>query len=199
MVVRADAPIHELADLAGHKVSIGPTASQTQWVALRILKAAGVQGVSQTDLSLNDSISALRSGQIDAFFWSGGLATTSVTALSDSMDIRLLDLSADPSGVLTKIRATYQGVYNLAVVPAGTYGAQNKTVTTITVPNFLLVTDKMPDNVAQTLVSGLFSATNLLVGVNPHAALGIDVHQAIYTEPVNLHPGALAYYRNAKI
>jgi TRAP-type uncharacterized transport system substrate-binding protein len=31
------------------------------------------------------------------------------------------------------------------------------------------------------------------------AALGIDVHSAIYTQPVPLHPGAAAYYRSAKI
>jgi len=72
-------------------------------------------------------------------------------------------------------------------------------VTTLTVPNFLLATDRMPNDVAQALVSGLFGATDVLAGVNPHAALGIDIHNAIYTGPVPLHPGAVTYYQNAKI
>jgi uncharacterized protein len=198
VVVRADAPIHKLADLAGHRVSVGPADSQVNLVANRILDVSGVHGLTAVQLSLNDSIAAMQAGRIDAFFWSGGLATTSITTLSAQMHIRLLDLLDDPSGVLSGIRAKFP-VYSPGVVPAGTYGQHNAPVTTITVPNFLLVTDTMPNDVAQALVSGLFSATNVLVGVNPHAALGIDVHQAIYTEPVPLHPGAIAYYRGAKI
>jgi TRAP transporter TAXI family solute receptor len=197
IVVRADAPIYTLADLTGHRVSIGPTDSQVRLVADRILAAAGVHGMTSVDLDLNDSITALHAGRIDAFFWSGGLATMSITTLSRKMDIRLLDLGADPSGVLHAMIT--KSVYSPAVVPAGTYGPHNPPVTTITVPNFLLATDRMSDDVAQALVSGLFSSTNVLVGVNPHAALGIDMHEAIYTEPVPLHPGAVAYYRNAKI
>lgn len=198
IVVRADTPIDKLADLAGQKVSIGPADSQVNLVAGRILDVAGVHGMTPVELSLNDSIAAMRAGRIDAFFWSGGLATMSITTLSQRLPIRLLDLRDDPSGVLSGVRAKFP-VYSPAVVPAGTYGQHNIPVTTLTVPNFLLVTDTMPDDVAQTLVSGLFSATNVLVGVNPHAALGIDVHQAIYTEPVPLHPGAVDYYRGAKI
>lgn len=193
VVVRADAPITSLAGLAGHRVSIGEPDSQVTLVAQRILQVAGVHGMTSVRLGVNDSISALRAGRIDAFFWSGGLATGSITALSKTTPIRLLDLS----GVAQAMHDKYP-VYDTAVVPAGTYGLHRQ-VTTITVPNFLLVTDRMPDDVAQALVSGLFSATDVLAGVNPHAALGIDIHNAIFTGPVPLHPGAVTYYRNAKI
>jgi hypothetical protein len=89
-------------------------------------------------------------------------------------------------------------VYGTAVVPAGTYQRGSEAVTTLVVPNFLLVTDRMSDDVAEALVRGLFNATGQLVVVNA-AALAIDLHTAIYTEPVPLHPGAEAYYRSAKI
>ena len=75
IVVRADLPIKQLADLAGRRVSIGPVNSQTQLVAHRILAAAGVHGEIPAALSLNDSISAMEAGTVDAFFWSGGLPT----------------------------------------------------------------------------------------------------------------------------
>jgi hypothetical protein len=88
-------------------------------------------------------------------------------------------------------------VYRTAVVPAGTYEPDSAEVTTLVVPNFLLVTDKMSDEVAQALVGGLFDAIPQLILVNP-AARAIDIHTAIFTEPVTLHPGALAYYRSAK-
>lgn len=197
VVVRAGEPVEHLADLAGRRVSIGPADSQVHLVANRLLAAAGVRGLRPVDLSLNDSLAALRAGHIDAFFWSGGLPTQSITDLAGTVPLRLLDLGSDPSGVLTTMLARYP-VYGTALVPAGTYGARTGSTTTLTVPNFLLVTDRMPADVAQALVSGLFGATGRLVGVNA-AALGIDIHSAIYTQPVPLHPGAEAYYRAAKL
>lgn len=196
VVVRADEPISTLAQLSGRTVSIGPAGSQVQLVADRILAAAGVHGMTAVQQSLNDSISALRAGRIDGFFWSGGLPTDSISQLAATMPVRLLNLGTDPSGVLRTMLDRYP-VYGTALVPAGTYGARNLQVTTLTVPNFLLVTATMPDDVAEALVRGLFESTNKLVGVNA-AALGIDVHSAIFTQPVPLHSGAEAYYRSTK-
>jgi uncharacterized protein len=195
IVVRGDLPIHRLADLAGRTVSVGPANSQTQLVANRILRAAGVRVVPVED-SLNDSIFAMRHGRIDAFFWSGGVPTPSIATLDRLVTVRLLDLGTDPSGVLRTMQTEYP-VYGTAVVPAGTYQAGSEASTTLVVPNFLLVTDRMSDDVAQALVRGLFDATNQLAVVNS-AALAIDIHTAIYTEPVPLHPGAMEYYRSTK-
>jgi hypothetical protein len=196
VVVRADLPIKQLADLAGRRVSIGPVNSQTQLVAHRILAAAGVHGEIPAALSLNDSISAMEAGTVDAFFWSGGLPTDSITGLDKAMPIRLLDLGSDPSGVVATMVNRFPE-YRTAVVPTGFYGPGMAAVTTLVVPNFLLVTDRMPDDVAQALVRGLFNATSQLVAANP-AARAIDIHSAIFTDPVPLHPGAEAYYRSTK-
>lgn len=196
IVVPANGPIQSLGDLAGKRVGIGQPNSQVHLVAERILAKAGVPRVRGMDLSLNDSISALKAGRIGAFFWSGGLPTDSITHLAGSTPVRLLDLDNDPSGVLQSMLTAYP-VYGTALVPAGTYGLANPSVTTLTVPNFLLVTDRMRDDVAEALVAALFGATHTLVGVNA-AALGIDVHSAIYTQPIPLHDGAQAYYRTAK-
>jgi uncharacterized protein len=196
VVVRADQPIKQLADLAGRRVSIGPANSQTQLVANRILAAGGVHGEVQLALSLNDSISEMEAGTLDAFFWSGGLPTGGITNMNDVIHTRLLDLGSDPSGVVQKMLDQYS-VYRPAVVPASTYQPDSPAVTTLVVPNFLLVTDRMSDDVAQALVRGLFDAIPQLV-LASQAARAIDVHTAIFTEPVELHPGAEAYYRSTK-
>jgi TRAP transporter TAXI family solute receptor len=197
VVVRADEPIHRLADLAGRRVSIGQVNSQVRLVTERILAEVGTHGGTTTGLSLTDAIGALRAGTLDAFFWSGGLPTPSIATLAGQVRLRLLDLGADPSGVLHRMITSYP-VYGTALVPAGTYGAGNASMATLTVPNFLLVTDRMPADVANALVTGLFGATGRLAGVNA-AARAIDVHSAIYTQPVPLHPGAEQYYRDTKI
>ncbi|HEX4723161.1 MAG TPA: TAXI family TRAP transporter solute-binding subunit, partial [Pseudonocardiaceae bacterium] len=176
-------------------VSVGEADSQTQLVANRLLSAAGVRVVPVDD-SLAASIVAMRNGGIDAFVWSGGVPTDSIAKLDRSVRVRLLDLGTDPSGVLRTVQREFP-VYGTAVVPAGTYQPGSEAVTTLVVPNFLLVTDLMSDDVAEALVRGLFDSTNQLVVVNT-AALAIDIHTAIYTEPVPLHPGAMDYYRSAK-
>lgn len=197
VVVRDDAQVSTLAGLSGHTVSVGPPLSQVNTVAERILNAADVHGEKMVQESLNESIKELRTRRIDAFFWSGGLPTKSIAQLAASVPIRLLNLGIDPSGVLHRMLQRFP-VYSAALVPAGTYGAANLSVTTLTVPNFLLVTDRMPSDVAEALVRGMFDAADELDRVNP-AALAIDVHSAIYTQPVPLHPGAEAYYRSMKM
>lgn len=197
IVVRHGGPIRKLSDLAGRRVSLGAEGSQVKVVANRILHAAGIHDEIPSALGIGDSIKALAAGQIDAFFWSGGLPTPTIRTLNGSVPVDVLDLGADPSGVLAKVRAVYP-VYGTAVIPAGTYRTDSPAITTLVVPNFLLVTDAMPDDVAQALVSSFFGAVPQLEAVIP-AAEAIDLHTAIFTEPVPLHPGAEAYYRSIKI
>jgi TRAP transporter TAXI family solute receptor len=87
-------------------------------------------------------------------------------------------------------------VYGTASIPASTYN-QAGPVTTLLVPNFLVVSSAMPDDVAEALVRGLFDARPQLAQANP-AALSIDVHPGIETQPIPLHPGALRFYRAEK-
>jgi TRAP transporter TAXI family solute receptor len=196
IVVRADLPIEHLADLAGRRVSIGPANSQVQLVANRILAVGGVHGEIQSALSLNASIAAIEAGTLDAFFWSGGMPTPGIANLNDVIPVRLLDLDKDPSDILQRMVDQFP-VYRTAVIPTGAYGPGTAAATTLVVANCLLVTDQMPNDVAQALVKGLFDATNQLILVNP-AARAIDVHTGIFTDPVALHPGAEAYYRSTK-
>ena len=95
------------------------------------------------------------------------------------------------------LRKSYS-VYGTAAIPASTYQLGGGPVTTLVVPNFLLVTDAMSDDVAETLVRGLFEAQPALAAASK-AALSIDVHSAIDTAPVPLHPGALRYYQANKV
>lgn len=77
VVVRRDSDIEDLTDLVGRKVSLGAKNSGVNLVAMRVLEAARVDAgaVSNAGLGPDASIEALRSGQIDAFFWVGGVPT----------------------------------------------------------------------------------------------------------------------------
>ncbi|GLZ38649.1 TAXI family TRAP transporter solute-binding subunit [Actinokineospora sp. NBRC 105648] len=196
IVVRADSPIHALADLRGRRVAVGAKESGVEFIAHRLLELSGLSApgaVTQRSLDLEGSVQAFKDNQVDAFFWSGGLPTKAVAKLSDVVQIRLLDLADD----IPRLRLQYP-VYNAASIPASTYNLAGKPVNTLAVPNFLVVSDAMPDDVAEALVRGLFEAQPGLAESIP-AALAIDVHSAIETDPVKLHPGAVRYYQQEKV
>jgi hypothetical protein len=192
IVVRADSDIRSVSQLSGHRIAIGSPQSGVEFIAKSLLIAVGLQdSVSTTTRGLDESVSALLNHEVDAFFWSGGLPTPKLAEPDNRSRLRLLDLA----DVMPKVQALSQ-VYSTATIPASTYG-QLLPVTTLVVPNFLVVPKSMPDDVAEALVRGLFDARPQLANANP-AALSIDVHPGIETQPIPLHPGALRYYRAQK-
>ncbi|MCP2170290.1 hypothetical protein LX83_007181 [Goodfellowiella coeruleoviolacea] len=195
LVVRADSRAGHLADLRGLRVSIGSPKSGVELIARRLLETAGLgeNDLVVAHLGLSESLAALRSGSIDAFFWSGGLPTAGITELAARLPLRLLDLA----DVLPELRERYP-VYRTATLPASAYGLSGGPVSTLAVPNFLLVTDAMSDDVAEALTRGLFAAREPLDRANP-AAQSIDARSAIETASVPLHPGARRYYQDAKV
>jgi TRAP transporter TAXI family solute receptor len=193
VVVAASSRVTKLADLRGLRVSVGPADSGVRLIADRLLANAGLARDSDLDrraLAIDESAEALSRGEIDAFFWSGGIPTEQVTELARRTAIRLVDLS----DVLPAVSAIYQ-VYDAATLPASTYQLPGP-VTTLLVPNFLLVSDRMADPVAEALTRGVFAAQSALAAANP-AARSIDVRSGIETVPIPLHPGAVSYYRSA--
>ncbi|MDQ7802361.1 TAXI family TRAP transporter solute-binding subunit [Amycolatopsis sp. A133] len=192
IVVRADSDIRSVSQLSGHRIAIGSPQSGVEYIAEWLLLALGLRdSVGTTTRGLDDSVVALRNHEVDAFFWSGGLPTPKLLEPENRGRLRLLDLA----DVLPKVQAL-SPVYSTATIPASTYD-QLLPVTTLVVPNFLVVPKSMPDDVAEALVRGLFDARPRLALANP-AALSIDVHPGIETQPVPLHPGALRYYRAQK-
>ncbi|GAA1736633.1 TAXI family TRAP transporter solute-binding subunit [Isoptericola hypogeus] len=194
LVVRADSDIRTIDDLRGHVVSLGASQSGTALIAHRLLTAAGVDGdaLDARALGLGESIDALRSGDVDAFFWSGGLRTPGLDGLADEQPIRLVPLG----DLVEEVRDRHGSGYRHGVVPQGMYGSTRE-IATLAVPNFLVVRADMPDPVARVLVATLFDARSQVAETVP-AAAHLDRARAIFTEPVELHPGALQYYRETK-
>ena len=193
VVVRTDSPYTSVEMLKGHRVAVGSPESGVEYIADRVLQVAGLKGTTPViPLGLDASLAALHAGTVDALFWSGGLPTPLITQYNSQIGLRLLDLSALMPGM-----QRFSPVYGTATIPGSTYN-QPGPVTTLVVPNFLVVPTSMPADVAEALTKGLYDARPQLAAVN-RAALSIDVHPGIETGPLPLHPGALAYYRAEKV
>ncbi|MEV1291634.1 TAXI family TRAP transporter solute-binding subunit [Pseudonocardia sp. NPDC049635] len=194
VVVRRDSGLARLSDLRGRRVSIGPDGSGYQPIALRLLRAAGLDPsvlADPVELGLPDAVTALREDRIDAFFWSGGVPTDGIRELAARTPIRLLELG----DALDRTREEFP-VYSLATVPANTYGLPGP-VACLSVRNALLVRAAMPDDLAESLIRAAFDAQPRVAEASP-AAVTIDSRSAIGTQPVPLHPGAVRFYRSTK-
>lgn len=196
LVVRAGGPVRGLGDLRGRAVSTGAAGSGTELVAARLLGLAGIdpeRDLTRRRLGVDESAAALRSGGIEAFFWSGGLPTKAIATLAGQVPIRLVDLDA----YVPELRDRHGEFYAERTIPASAYGLDHAAAT-IGVPNYLVVGAAMDDRVAHELTRLLFDGGEVLARAHPEA-LRLNRRAAIGTWPVPLHPGAERYYREAKL
>jgi len=186
--------IATLADLKGKRVSTGSAGSGTEIMALRVLEAAGIDGrkdIKQERLSVAESANAMKDRKIDAFFWVGGLPTAAVTdlAATPGIKVKLID-HAEAADAMNK---KYGPLYVKGVIPAGTYGGQDKSNSTVDVWNILVTNDKMSDQMAYSIVKTLFEKKAELVAVHKEAQ-NIELKSQPLGSPIPFHPGARKYF-----
>jgi TRAP transporter TAXI family solute receptor len=197
LVVRADSPIQSVQDLRGRRVSIGAPGSGTVGTVTRLLQVVGMN--PQRDLAvhwlgLDDSAGAMRAGRIDAFFFSGGLPVRSVKELAGVLPLRLVDMGGH-AAALRRQYGTYGQLYAEHAVPQSAYGLPP--ITTIAVPNYLVVSPGMPEATAYALTRALFTGRATLESEHP-SGQRLNVRDAINTFPIPLHKGAMRWYRESK-
>lgn len=190
--VRADAGIESIADFAGKRVSTGSPNSGTEVIALRLLEANDLttEDIEQQSLGLPESVQGIKDGSIDALIWSGGLPTGGITDLVTTLgeDVVALPLTDE----LTALQDTYGDVYTEATLAADVYDLPED-VPTIAVPNLLVVSDAMPENLAYDITKAIFENLDTLISVHPEAE-NISPDTATDTAPVEMHPGAQRYF-----
>jgi TRAP transporter TAXI family solute receptor len=192
VVVPAAGPVQDLGDLAGRRVSLGAAGSGTEVIASRILSAAAVDGVTVLRYGVDDSARELAAGRLDGFFFSAGLPVAAITALARATPVRLIAVG----DAAARLRDRHGEFYAERTIPASTYGL-DRPVSTVGVPNYLVVRDAMAPDLAYVVTRLLFERREVLAAAHPEARR-LDRGAAIGTYPLVLHPGAMRYYREAK-
>ncbi len=193
IVVKADSGIETIADLAGKTVSVGSPGSGTEVIALRVLEAAGLnpdEDITKQQLGVAESAAAMKDGNVDAFFWSGGLPTSAITDLGVTPNMNIKLLSSEE--VYDTLTSTYGEFYNLGTIPAGTYEGQDEDVSVITVPNVLVVNADMDEQLAYDIVKTMFENQETLAAGHPEAR-NLSLETAYCSAALPYHPGAVRY------
>jgi TRAP transporter TAXI family solute receptor len=200
LVVPADSPIASVKDLRGKRVGIGQKDSGVNLITGRLLLAAGLdkaKDLHAETVGISDAPRMLKNGELDAFFWSGGLPTKAVTDLAQDMDIKLVQLG----DLVDKLPAVSDGqnFYRSAVMPADAYKdiQGGKAVKTLAVANLLVTTDRADAGLVERITRTVIDSRDG-IGALVHAAQLVDLRTAVFTDPLELHEGAVRYYRSVK-
>jgi TRAP transporter TAXI family solute receptor len=191
VVVRDDGPVQSLADLAGRPVATGQPGSGVAVVAGRVLAEARVAVRAQA-VGLADGMEMLRTREVDAVFWSGGLPTGAVADLARRVRLRLLPLDS----VSAALRERFGVAYRPAQIPAGSYGL-TAPVATLASANLLVARPDADPAVVRALLDTLFRRRDAIAAAVP-AANALDRRRAISSGSLPLHPAAVAYFRDTK-
>ena len=193
VVVRPGSGIRTLADLKGKRVSVGSPDSGTEVVAERLLELARVDSrrdFEREQLGVAESAGELAEGGLDAFFWSGGLPTAAVSDLARTRRVAFVDVSP----FADEMRERYGGVYEDAAIPAGTYEGVSSAAETISIPNYIVVSEKMNGGLVFDLTELLFRRAQDLAAAHPESRGLTPARAQRVIAPIELHPGAQQYY-----
>lgn len=195
VIALASSGISTVADLAGRVISTGSAGSGTEVLALRLLRAAGIdpdRGVRRQALGVTESAEALKDGKIDAFFWGGGVPTPAVQDLAHTSGIviRLI-----PTGHLQPaLVERYGNLYAVKDVPARAYPGVDRPIPVVVSMNALVVNRSMDAQLAYDITRLLFEKQEELAAIHPEAR-NLSLDTAWSGSPAEFHPGAVRFYR----
>ncbi|WP_213684313.1 TAXI family TRAP transporter solute-binding subunit [Roseicyclus sp.] len=183
--------ITSLEDLRGKRVSIGAPGSGTEVNAAAILNANGItyDDIDEQRLNFNETADALANGDIDAGFWSVGAPTSSILNLATTNNIVLIALTEAEIAASRAADATFA----TTTLPGGTYNGVDADMTVLGIPNVLVASSEMSDDLAYAITRAMFENIADLQAVHP-AANETTVDFTMSATPIPLHPGAIRYY-----
>ncbi|MFF3608447.1 TAXI family TRAP transporter solute-binding subunit [Streptomyces sp. NPDC002463] len=201
LVVPSGSPVQKVQDLRGLRVGVGQAGSGVRLIADRVLAAAGLTpdlDVRSVAAGIDTMPELLERNELDAFFWSGGLPTEAVQALSGHFRIRLIPLDEKLVDRLHDVGDSTR-YYRSAAIPADAYGKaqEGRPIETLAVANLLVTTVDADDDLVEGFTRTVIRSRDG-IGRQVHPAQLVDLRTAVYTEPLKLHDGARRYYQSVK-
>ncbi|MFF1547309.1 TAXI family TRAP transporter solute-binding subunit [Streptomyces sp. NPDC058291] len=201
LVVPRDSRIRSIADLRGRTVATGLPRSGVRLIAERVLRAAGLDPAKDIEAAsegIDTGPERLKRGEIDAFFWSGGVPTAGLEKLADSFTFRFVPISPELVARMHD-QDDSTGYYRATNMPESAYPTiQNgSTVATIAVSNLLITRTDVAPRLTEWLTRTVIRSRDG-IGAHVHSAQLVDLRTAVYTDPLKLHEGARRYYRSVK-
>ena len=156
IIVKKQAAIHSLADLAGKRINIGPKGSGGRINALQILEAAGLPQknfalVDEKPLSI--ATADFKSGKLDALFITSAYPAKLIQSLASEYPVRLV--SIEQKGI-TALRRQYPFFIPIKISQKASPGLKAE-VQTVGVTAMLITHKDIPDATITFFLENMFA------------------------------------------
>lgn len=190
MIVRKDAGINSVADLAGKKVCVGAVGSGYEVAARQILSVYGMSydDIDETFADQSTAKNGIQDGTFDAMFLCSGYPNANMVELSLSGKIEQLSIDDEHMALLLEKYPFYSEFtpetdeYNLG-----------HPVTSVAVKSMLVCLDSFSEEEIYTLTKAIYENLGEIQSINSKANY-MSLESALSGIPSNLHPGAAKYY-----
>ncbi|MFC5695701.1 TAXI family TRAP transporter solute-binding subunit [Pseudomonas sp. GCM10022186] len=190
VLARADGPVRDMASLRGKRVNLGQPGSASRDTAIAVLAAHGIEPedlAAAASLDLQQALTAIRDGQLDATLQVIGAPADSIRAASEAMQLRLVPLDEQAIGQLETNRP---GTFATQVA-AATYPNQAAPVPTLAVSALLLCDESLSASEAEQLMDLLFATDNDWLAAGSIQGEQLSKANARRALAIPLHEGAL--------
>lgn len=190
--------ISDLENVKGKMVGLGKKNSGAIYSNAHILRSLGYgEGdFRQFYGGYGPSASAMQDGKIVLVSAPAGIPTGALTKLFAAQKKKVTLLGFTPEQA--KAADGGLGLWTPFTVPAGTYPGQTEDVVSIAHPNFLAVNADVDEETVYLITKTIFENIPFLNLIHP-ATKGISLTSAVTGLPVDLHPGAVRYYREVGV
>ena len=186
IVTLADTGITSTADLAGAVINTGDLGSGTQVNATQILEALGISDYDEQNAGFSTAADQLRNGDIDAAFVVGGWPVGAIADLATTNDVVLVPITGDDQDAVLDAAPFYAA----DTIPAGTYSGVDSDTPTVSVQAMIATREGLDSSVVEDITTALFDNLDQLTIKTDF----ISVESAQDGMPIELHPGAAAYF-----
>jgi TRAP transporter TAXI family solute receptor len=193
-IVRADAGVTNLTDLAGKDFIPGGRGTAGQRLTVAAFEALGMDGkVKLVDTELASAPAAVKNRQVTGFVTASAHPSPQVQELAATTAVRILSLTPQQLATVQLIDKTAIGI----VIPKGTYPTQDYDVTTLSVPVGAYATTRMDEATAYAVTKAFWTQRAAMTKQNPlWGGVSADMLGSLAGK---LHPGAIRYYEEAKV
>lgn len=186
--VLASSDVQSFQDLQGMRIGVGPAGgtSATYWT--RYFSATD-DSAKISNAGGSDTAGQLKDGLIDAFVYAAGLPTGAYAQLAVENDVRFLSMDAETLATMKEIAPAMQDF----TIPADTYEDQPEALQTVSLWNFAIAHQDMPESLAYEITKLAMENPDRMVQTHA-AAKETLAENVLKNQVIPFHPGAVRWF-----
>lgn len=191
IVVRKTSEIHKIEDLRDKAVNLDPSSGEFSSKILFDHFQVKLDTRKVSNFKTEEAVKRMKDGQLAAMVIWRALPAPFLKDLFASGGFELIPIQG-----VSGLHLSYP-YYTPAMIPARTYPPQNADVPTVGVQAILVAARTVEASVIEDLLRAIFENTQALMAHHPRAK-EITLETARVGMPLDLHPGAKAYFSKRK-